>query len=63
MMFIYTLKDFIIRIESLKEVSDAYLVFENECCAELQYKIYSFAAKDVNEPFRSAMINLGYAEY
>jgi hypothetical protein len=58
-----TLDDFIKRIETLKDIADAYDVFEDECSDQLRDHIYTFADPDESEPFRAAMHNLGFDTY
>lgn len=58
-----TLRDFILRIESLDHVSDAYYVFEEECTENVRQQLWLLADIDSKEPFRSAMINMGYVNY
>jgi hypothetical protein len=60
---ITTLKDFILRVASLDDVHDAYYVFEEECSDALRDYIYSLAIPDSSEPFRSAMISIGFDTY
>ena len=43
---ISTLDQFIRRVESLDDISDAYYVFEDECTPELREEILSFADDD-----------------
>ena len=58
-----TLDDFIAKVESLADISDAYDVFEYECSDSLRDVIYDFADPDEAEPFRAAMHNLGFDTY
>jgi hypothetical protein len=58
-----SLDGFIQRVETLKNISDAYYVFEYECSAELRDLIYNFADPGSVEPFRVAMHNLGFDTY
>lgn len=58
-----SLDSFIQRVETLKNISDAYYVFEDECSAELRDLIYGFADSGAAEPFRVAMHNLGFDAY
>jgi hypothetical protein len=60
---IASLDSFIQRVETLKNISDAYYVFEYECSAELRDLIYNFADPGSMEPFRVAMHNLGFDTY
>ena len=60
---ITTLKDFILRVAELNDVHDAYDVFEEECSNALRDYIYSLAIPDSSEPFRSAMISMGFDNY
>ena len=62
-MKLKTLRDFIRRVDQLKNVQDAYDVFEDECTDDLREVIYEFADLKSPEPFRSAMIKLGYKNY
>ena len=41
-----TLTEFILRVEQLDKISDAYLVFEDECSDRLRSLIYMFAKHD-----------------
>ena len=59
---IKTIKDFIARVDSLDDISEAYDVFEDECTDELRDHIYRIAEGSV-EPFRAAMHNLGFTTY
>jgi hypothetical protein len=58
-----TLVQFIVRVMELDDVSDAYYVFEEECSPALCDQIYSLADKTSPEPFRSAMINMGFDDF
>ena len=58
-----TLTEFINRVESLKNISDAYYVFEDECSDALRDYIFGFADPDSVESFRDAMHNLGFDTY
>lgn len=58
-----TLRDFILRCESLDNIHDAYYVFEEECTDDLRDTIYTFAQPDSNEAFRDAMQELGFTAY
>ena len=60
---INTLKDFVVRIVALDDLFYAYDVFEEECTEELRDQIYGLATIDSEEPFRSAMINMGFTTY
>jgi hypothetical protein len=60
---ITTLKGFILRVAELDDVHDAYYVFEEECSDQLRDYIYSLAIPDSSEPFRSAMISMGFDNY
>ena len=60
---INTIKDFILRVEALSDIGDAYYVFEDECTEELRLKIYGLAIDMTDEPFREAMHFLGYAGF
>ena len=62
-MKLKTLRDFIRRVDQLKNVQDAYDVFEDECTDDLREVIYDFADLKSPEPFRSAMIKLGFKKY
>jgi hypothetical protein len=62
-MKLKTLRDFIRRVDQLKNVQDAYDVFEDECTDDLREVIYDFADLKSPEPFRSAMIKIGYKNY
>jgi len=58
-----TLSEFVLRVNRLQDISDAYDVFEEECTEELRDQIYGLATIDSEEPFRSAMINMGFTTY
>lgn len=61
---ISTIREFVKRCDSLKNISDAYDVFEDECTDELRDLIYNtLSMNDDNEPFRAAMYNLGYHDF
>jgi hypothetical protein len=62
-VMLVSLDSFIQRVETLKNISDAYCVFEDECSVALRDLIYSFAGPDAAEPFREAMHNLGFDAY
>lgn len=57
-----TLREFVLRVEELDNVHDAYYVFEEEVSDTLRDEIYSLVP-DSAEPFRAAMLKLGYADY
>ena len=58
-----TLNEFILKVESLEDISDASDVFEYECSDTLRDMIYTFSDPDSVEPFRNAMHNLGFDTY
>lgn len=58
-----TLVQFVVRVMELDDVLDAYYVFEEECSPALRDQIYSLADKASPEPFRSAMINMGFDNF
>ena len=58
-----TLNDFILHVETLTKISDAYSVFEFECTDSLRNEIYAMADEGESEPFRAAMHNLGFDTY
>lgn len=63
---ITTLREFVLTVEDLRSIgnlSDAYYVFENECSDAVRDQIYSLATPTSPEPFRSAMINIGFTRY
>lgn len=61
---ISTIREFVLFVElQLIDLSEAYDVFEFHCTSNLRDLIYSFADPESNEPFRSAMFNLGFVEY
>jgi hypothetical protein len=62
-VMLVSLDSFIQRVETLKNISDAYYVFEDECSAALRDLIYDFADPGAAEPFREAMHNLGFDAY
>jgi hypothetical protein len=57
-----TIKDFVVRINELDHIGDAYYVFEEECTDALRDRIYMIAEGSV-EPFRTAMHELGFTDY
>ena len=58
-----TIKDFVLRVNELDSIHDAYYVFEGECSEDLCNTIYSFADPKSPEPFRAAMWELGFRDY
>ena len=60
---ISTMREFVLRLEGLTDISDAYEYFENKCSENMREIIYSFADPESSEPFRSAMYNIGFTEY
>jgi hypothetical protein len=60
---ITTLSEFILRVNRLQDISDACDVFEEGCTQALRDQIYTLADDDSCEPFRSAMINMGFTSY
>lgn len=60
---ITTLVEFVVRVNSLTNISDAHYVFEDECSEELRAQVSMFADLNSPEPFRSAMYNMGFVEY
>ena len=58
-----TIKDFVLRVNELDSVHDAYYVFEGECSKDLRKMIYTFADPESPEPFREAMWELGFRYY
>jgi len=58
-----TINDFILRVETLADIADAFKVFETECSNYLRGSIYLFADEGEPEPFRAAMHNLGFDSY
>jgi hypothetical protein len=60
---ITTLKDFILAVEQLSDVSQAYELFEDETCEEVRSLIYGLVSADEVEPFREAMRLMGYADF
>ncbi len=59
---IRTLKDFVLRVAALDDVSDAYYVFEDECTKELRAQIYKLS-NCKSEPFRTSMHIIGFTNY
>lgn len=60
---LHTLKDFVLRVNELEFVSDAYYLIEEECSESLIDSIYALADADSAEPFRNAMHKLGFTNY
>jgi hypothetical protein len=60
---ITTLKDFILAVEKLSDVSQAYELFEDETSEEVRSLIYGLVPADKAEPFREAMQLMGYANF
>lgn len=58
-----TMREFVLAVESLQNISDVYDLFEDECTETLRELIFSFSDTNSPEPFRSAMYNLGFTEY
>lgn len=57
-----SVKEFIVAVNELEDISDAYSVFENYCTEELKHRIYLLG--DISpEPFRASMWALGYSNY
>ena len=57
-----TLKDFVLRVTALNDVSNAYDIFEYECTNALRNQIYALSS-NTNEPFRASMHILGFTAY
>lgn len=55
-----TVKDFIICVAALNDMSEAWDIFEYECSEHVRNTIYKLADKDSSEPFRNAMDVLGF---
>ena len=60
---ITTLKDFILAVEQMPDVDQAYELFEDETCEEVRSLIYGLVSADEAEPFREAMRLMGYADF
>ena len=60
---ITTLKDFILAVEQLSDVAQAYELFEDKTSEEVRELIYSLVSADEVEPFREAMRLIGYADF
>lgn len=58
-----SINEFCKRVNQLDDISNAYILFEDECTDQLRDLIYACADRDVYEPFRSAMHNLGFDSY
>ena len=58
-----TLKDFVLRVTALNDVSNAYDIFEYECTNALRNQIYALSSNNYNEPFRTSMHILGFTTY
>lgn len=57
------IREFVIAVDKLKNIEDAYEIIEHQCTEELKALIYSLANDNSPEPFRSAMINIGFTKY
>lgn len=62
-MVITTLEQFIERVRALEQIHSAYELFEDETADAVRGEIYRLADPASPEPFRSAMINLGFEDY
>ena len=63
-MPITTLRMFILMCNADPNNTDLiYEMFEDDCTQELRDQIYSLADPKSPEPFRSAMINMGFPNY
>ena len=60
---ISTLREFVIAVNAVAGISDAYYIFEDNCTDELRSLIYSLADSNTLEPFRNAMRKMGYTDY
>lgn len=60
---IHTIRIFVLRVETLIDISQASDVFEDECSDKLRNQIYALADPEAPEPFRDAMHRLGYQNY
>jgi hypothetical protein len=60
---ITSLAEFVTTVRALPDVYDAYYLFENSTSEDVRAEIYSKADAASPEPFRSAMINLGFENY
>lgn len=58
---ITTLKQFILMCVANPDMAHFY--FEEEASDDLRDLIYSLSDEDTPEPFRSAMINIGFTDY
>lgn len=58
---ITTLKQFVLMCVANPDM--AYFYFEEEASDDLRDQIYSLADSTSPEPFRSAMINMGFTDY
>jgi hypothetical protein len=63
-MTIATLRDFIVFAIACNGDSDAiYDAFEFSCTQEVCDVVYSLADPESPEPFRSAMVNIGFVDF
>ena len=65
-MQITTLRKFFNKAEALQaegRIGEMYEVFEDECSDDVAEQVYSLADADSNEPFRSAMCNMGFVNF
>ena len=60
---IVTLADFIDRVRSLSDISEAYDLFEDESTDFVRDAVICHSDPDSPEPFRNAMHNLGFTDY
>ena len=57
------LRTFILLVIANYDQQYIYELFEDGCTQRLRDQIYSLADPDTPEPFRSAMINMGFEDY
>ena len=60
---ITTVEQFIDQVAALRDIRRAYDLFEYETADAVRGEIYAFADPASPEPFRSAMINMGFDRY
>jgi len=59
---ISTLKDFILAVEK-QGIGNAYTLFEFDTSEAVRNLIYTLSDPEAEEPFRSAMFNIGFLNY
>ncbi len=59
---IKTIKEFVLRVKGLKDISDAYDLIEDESSLKVQRELEKLG-EGSNEPYRSAMHKLGFTDF